>query len=81
MSTDTTREPKQQIDLIDGARRSLRILYYIYADDESGRRVNAALVAAARRGVTVRIMRGAADSFTLAASTPGGTRGVCCTEL
>jgi cardiolipin synthase len=42
--------------LIDGAERSLRILYYIYADDESGRRVNAALIAAAQRGVTVALI-------------------------
>ncbi len=42
--------------LIDGAERSLRILYYIYADDETGRRVNAALIAAARRGVTVALI-------------------------
>jgi cardiolipin synthase len=42
--------------LIDGAERSLRILYYIYADDESGRRVNAALIAAATRGVTVALI-------------------------
>jgi cardiolipin synthase len=42
--------------LIDGAERSLRILYYIYADDETGRRVNAALIAAAKRGVTVALI-------------------------
>ncbi|MEG3163619.1 phosphatidylserine/phosphatidylglycerophosphate/cardiolipin synthase family protein [Sphingomonas sp. PB2P19] len=42
--------------LIDGAERTLRILYYIYADDESGRRVNAALIAAAERGVTVSLI-------------------------
>ncbi len=42
--------------LIDGATRSLRILYYIYADDESGRRVNAALIAAAQRGVRVALI-------------------------
>ncbi len=42
--------------LIDGAERSLRILYYIYADDESGQRVNAALIAAATRGVTVALI-------------------------
>lgn len=42
--------------LIDGARRSLRILYYIYADDTTGRRVNAALIAAARRGVAVKLI-------------------------
>ena len=44
------------IDLIDGAWRSLRILYYIYADDDSGRRVNAALAAAAARGVRVSLV-------------------------
>ncbi len=42
--------------LIDGAERSLRILYYIYADDDTGRRVNAALIAAAKRGVTVALI-------------------------
>lgn len=42
--------------LIDGAARSLRILYYIYADDETGRRVNAALTAAAVRGVRVALI-------------------------
>ena len=42
--------------LIDGATRSLRILYYIYADDTSGRRVNDALAAAARRGVSVALV-------------------------
>ena len=36
------------IGLIDGARQSLRILYYIYADDDAGQRVNAAMIAAAR---------------------------------
>jgi len=44
------------IALIDGAERTLRILYYIYADDDSGRRVNAALIAAAKRGVRVSLI-------------------------
>ena len=44
------------IDLIDGAKQSLRILYYIYADDDSGRRVNEALASAARRGVKVAMI-------------------------
>ena len=44
------------LDLIDGAERSLRLLYYIYADDASGRRVNEALVAAAGRGVAVSVI-------------------------
>lgn len=42
--------------LIHGARRSLRILYYIYADDDTGRRVNAALAAAAGRGVNIALV-------------------------
>lgn len=42
--------------LIEGARETLRILYYIYADDETGTRVNAALTAAARRGVRVALV-------------------------
>ncbi|MCU6455091.1 phosphatidylserine/phosphatidylglycerophosphate/cardiolipin synthase family protein [Sphingomonas sp. A2-49] len=42
--------------LIDGARHDLRILYYIYADDETGRRVNAALIAAAGRGVSAALV-------------------------
>ncbi|EZP50975.1 phospholipase D-like domain-containing protein [Sphingomonas sp. RIT328] len=42
--------------LIDGARHDLRILYYIYADDATGRRVNAALVAAAERGVATALI-------------------------
>ena len=44
------------IALIDGAKTSLRILYYMYADDATGRKVNAALLAAARRGVQVALI-------------------------
>ena len=42
--------------LIEGARASLRILYYIYADDATGRRVRDAMIAAARRGVAVSVI-------------------------
>ena len=44
------------IALIDGATTSLRLIYYIYADDATGRRVNDALIRAARRGVTVALI-------------------------
>jgi cardiolipin synthase len=44
------------IDLITSARRSLRMLYYIYADDQAGQRVNEALIEAARRGVKVALI-------------------------
>ena len=44
------------IALIDGAQETLRILYYIWLNDASGRRVRDALVAAAKRGVTVSML-------------------------
>ena len=44
------------IALIDGAEESLRILYYIWEEDEAGRRVRDALLAAIARGVDVAIL-------------------------
>lgn len=44
------------VELIERARESLRILYYIYAEDAAGGRVNAALAAAAKRGVRVAMV-------------------------
>ena len=44
------------VALIDGARESLRILYYILLDDEAGTRVRNALSAAADRGVAVSVL-------------------------
>jgi cardiolipin synthase len=44
------------IALIDEARESLRILYYMFLDDSAGTRVRDALLAAAARGVTVSVL-------------------------
>ncbi len=44
------------IALIDGAKRSLRLLYYIYQPDRSGGRVRAALLRALDRGVAVSLL-------------------------
>jgi cardiolipin synthase A/B len=44
------------IALIDGARASLRLLYYIFADDAAGRRVRDSIVDAAHRGVAVTLI-------------------------
>lgn len=44
------------IELIGSARRSLRMLYYIYADDDAGQKVSSALIDAARRGVKVALI-------------------------
>lgn len=44
------------ISLIDGAEASLRVLYYIWENDATGRRVRDALTAAAGRGVAVSLL-------------------------
>ncbi len=44
------------LGLIGGARRSLRLLYYIYTDDAVGARVRDALTAAVARGVAVTLI-------------------------
>lgn len=48
------------LSLIDGAKRSVRLLYYIYKDDEAGTRVYLAMERALDRGVAVSLM---IDSF------------------
>jgi putative cardiolipin synthase len=45
-----------RLDLIARARRSIDLQYYLYHDDSSGRLLAAALLAAADRGVQVRIL-------------------------
>ena len=42
--------------LIEGARESLRLCFYIFVEDDAGVRVRDALVAAARRGVDTRLI-------------------------
>jgi cardiolipin synthase len=51
---------KQRLDallgLIDGAKHSLRLLYYIYTDDQTGRMVRDAMTRALDRGVKVSLI-------------------------
>ena len=44
------------IALIEGARESLRFLYYMFLDDATGTRIRDALIAAAARGVKVSLL-------------------------
>ncbi|MES2442652.1 MAG: phosphatidylserine/phosphatidylglycerophosphate/cardiolipin synthase family protein [Pseudomonadota bacterium] len=44
------------LELMGSARRSLRVLYYIYVDDAAGQAVRDALIAAAGRGVAVHLI-------------------------
>jgi cardiolipin synthase len=54
--TEGPERLEQLIALIDGAQSSLRVLYYIYVDDDAGARVRASLEAAAQRGVKVKLI-------------------------
>lgn len=47
---------------IDGARHHVHLLYYIWGDDETGRRVADALARAVKRGVKCRVMMDAVGS-------------------
>ena len=64
--TDGPERLEGLIALIDGAKESLRILYYIWLNDDTGRRVRDALVAAAQRGVKVSMLL---DGFGASAAT------------
>ena len=44
------------IALIDSAKEQLKVLYYMYLDDDAGRRVHNALLAAAARGVKIALI-------------------------
>ena len=68
------------VELIERAERSLRVIYYIYSDDDSGRRVRTALLDAAGRGVAVSLIvdafgsDGASDdAFFAPLEAAGGT--------
>jgi cardiolipin synthase A/B len=47
---------KTILELIDSAKESLRVIFYIFAGDKAGTAVRDALVRAARRGVVVRLL-------------------------
>ena len=54
------------VALIDTAQTSLKLLYYIYADDAAGQRIHNALIAAAARSVKVALI---VDGFGSDSST------------
>ena len=54
--TGGTERMDALIGLIDGAKESLRLLFYIFKDDASGIRVRDALLAACARGVKVQLL-------------------------
>jgi len=53
---DYDRVVDRLVEDIDAARHHVRLLIYIFADDEVGRKVAAALARAVRRGVACRVM-------------------------
>lgn len=54
--TDGKTKMDALLEAIAGARHHIHIQYYIFCDDETGRRLRDALVAKAREGVEVRIL-------------------------
>lgn len=56
MLTEGPQRLAALLELIGSAKRSLRIIYYIYLDDEAGAALREALVAAANRGVAVSVI-------------------------
>ena len=67
------------LDLIGTAQSSIRLLFYIYAGDWSGRRVRDALLAACNRGIAVSVLiddfgsSGNPDSFFASLRAAGAT--------
>ena len=55
------------IELIEGARESIRVLFYMFTEDQAGTRVLEALTQAAARGVEVRLLL---DEFGCGAIRP-----------
>ena len=62
MMTDTDEVIDRLVADIDAAKRNVHLLYYIFADDATGRRVAEALARAVRRGVTCRVLVDAVGS-------------------
>lgn len=54
--TDNDEAFKAKINLVERASQSLDLVYYIYGDDYSSSRMSEALIAAAKRGVKVRLL-------------------------
>ncbi|ABB32847.1 hypothetical protein GeomeDRAFT_0452 [Geobacter metallireducens RCH3] len=54
--TDNDAAFLSKLRMVRGAQRSIDMMYYIYADDHSSSVLTSALMDAARRGVTVRLL-------------------------
>lgn len=61
---DTAKLIDRIIADIDAAKNHVHLLYYIFAPDETGLRICDALMRAAKRGVTCRLLIDAAGSWT-----------------
>ncbi|WP_447763140.1 cardiolipin synthase [Sphingopyxis panaciterrae] len=62
LSLDSNSAIREMIDDIDAAKSTVHLCFYIWLADNNGFRIKDALVRAARRGVTVRVMADALGS-------------------
>jgi cardiolipin synthase len=70
VTSDSESFTHQLVADIDAARHHVHLLVYIFADDETGRRVGEALVSAAARGVSCRLIFDSAGSRRLIGRLP-----------
>jgi len=62
LSLDSNSAIREMVDDIDAAKSTVHLCFYIWLADNNGFRIKDALVRAARRGVTVRVMADALGS-------------------
>lgn len=62
LSHDSNSAIREMVDDIDAAKSTVHLCFYIWLADNNGFRIKDALVRAARRGVTVRVMADALGS-------------------
>lgn len=63
MITSTPEFAERLVAEIDAAERHVHLIYYIYADDDTGRQIAEAAIRAARRGVSCRLLADAVGSW------------------
>ena len=70
LMSDTNEVIDRLIAEIDAARQHVHLLFYIFKDDSVGRRVAEALIRAAQRGVTCRVLADASARENSSATWP-----------
>src|SRR6478735_9753668 len=65
LSADSNAAIDEMVDDMDAARETIHVCFYIWLDDRNGLKLKDAVIRAARRGVTVRVLADALGSRRL----------------